>query len=1233
MQLKLMNAGKVARASSLIILAVIMCSTVIPVSRAETGVDWWRNFGHDLLNSRTSPYSGPLTNQTLWKYTAGGPIRSSAAVVDGVVYFGSWDGVMHALNAIMGAEIWSVNLGERIWSSPAVADGRVYVGTMDNNTTRAYLFALNALTGEKLWQFSPDSAIFSGPTVDDGVVYLASNDSKLYALNETTGKLKWSFKTVGELRSFPAVVDGVVYIGSAGGGMIYALDAATGSKIWNFTLAPGGTFQDSSPAVVGGVVYIGSTDFNVYALDASTGAKKWSFQTGNQVTSSPAVNGGVVYIGSVDGNVYALNASTGTKIWKYTEGSAIYSSPSVTNNVVYVGSWDGTILALDASNGTLIWSYKTGSVFASPAIVNGVIYIGSYSNNFYAFGTPDGRSWATNFNYQDLSEMQNEGWTISAPTGAVTLPGDGIVLDGSNGIAEVGYTSSIPTDIYDWKIDVKGMWLGGSGHSGLNVEMITERHTYIWALDGESGQYVFTRDGVKTIAIDGYVEKANEVVYLTIEKNGNYIGLYCNGKFLKYYAETDKQASRVTGVTFSSPSGSRSKYTYIGAFVPETKVFEEPTQPKRYTVTITTIGVGSVSKTPEKATYLANESIQVTATAGIGYSFTGWSGDITGSDNPKTITINANITAAATFKQIPYTLTVTVVGTGCSVTKNPSQATYTYGSSVQLIPVAATGWQFSGWSGDLSGSANPATITMNGNKSVTATFILIPPTQYTLTVSVVGTGCSVTKSPDQATYTFGTNVQLTAVPVSGWAFSGWSGDLSGSDNTSIITMDGNKAVTATFILIPANQYTLTVTVVGTGCSVTKNPSQVTYPSGSTVQLTPVAATGWQFSGWSGDLSGSANPATITINGNKVVTATFTKEQPQNPPPAVFSEGITNGTTVASSKLIVNYQNLSPETSSYHVRVDSQAWVDKGLATSYIFTGLSLGEHKFEVQAVDDKGNTLSSSRLNVDVSVWVPPATDVAASNIVTLSAVSIVSAIATSMSNPSSLPLSWLWEKINALLPKAVKDWLESFISSKHKVIIEQKTGPIFSLSKFEVLAYAVSPVIITLAFSYAGSRSFDQFIALMPIVVATSVTVGIIKNLAAEFYARLNGVWAEHHVWYFGLATFLLSTIVFRTPFTSPSRIVSHSPKHNDRTRGLAASLSIILSLIFAGLFYILLNSGFPTIGSIGLGACLLSAFFDVIPIAPMTGKDIYSWSKSAWAVQFIAVTSLYIAWLTLL
>jgi predicted glutamine amidotransferase len=69
--------------------------------------------------------------------------------------------------------------------------------------------------------------------------------------------------------------------------------------------------------------------------------------------------------------------------------------------------------------------------------------------------------------------------------------------------------------------------------------------------------------------------------------------------------------------------------------------------------------------------------------------------------------------------------------------------------------------------------------------------------RFTLTINIVGNG-QVQKEPDQETYVQGTEVKLTAIADPGWAFAGWSGDLTGTENQTTILMNSNKTVTATF---------------------------------------------------------------------------------------------------------------------------------------------------------------------------------------------------------------------------------------------------------------------------------------------------------------------------------------------------------------------------------------------------------------------------------------------------
>jgi uncharacterized repeat protein (TIGR02543 family) len=83
--------------------------------------------------------------------------------------------------------------------------------------------------------------------------------------------------------------------------------------------------------------------------------------------------------------------------------------------------------------------------------------------------------------------------------------------------------------------------------------------------------------------------------------------------------------------------------------------------------------------------------------------------------------VGGNITLDLTADVRTYTLDVTVVGSG-SVSRTPDLAGYQHGSTVTLQALPATGYSFTGWSGDTTDSANPVTLTMYANRSVTATF-------------------------------------------------------------------------------------------------------------------------------------------------------------------------------------------------------------------------------------------------------------------------------------------------------------------------------------------------------------------------------------------------------------------------------------------------------------------------------------------------------------------------------
>jgi hypothetical protein len=224
-----------------------------------------------------------------------------------------------------------------------------------------------------------------------------------------------------------------------------------------------------------------------------------------------------------------------------------------------------------------------------------------------------------------------------------------------------------------------------------------------------------------------------------------------------------------------------------------------------------------------------------------------------------------------------FTLNVVTAGAGSgSVQLNPAAngtpmgLSYAPHTSVTLTAVPGANSSFGGWSGDCSGSSATCVLTMDANRSVTATFN----PRYTLTVTTAGSGSgTVTANPSGPTYAPGTSVTLTASPASGSVFTGWSGGCSGTSSTCTLTMNANTSVTATFDA----RYTLTITTSGSGTgTVTANPAGPTYAAGTSVTLAASPASGSSFTGWSGGCSGTASTCVLTMNANTSVTAQFDK---------------------------------------------------------------------------------------------------------------------------------------------------------------------------------------------------------------------------------------------------------------------------------------------------------------------------------------------------------------------
>jgi len=304
---------------------------------------------------------------------------------------------------------------------------------------------------------------------------------------------------------------------------------------------------------------------------------------------------------------------------------------------------------------------------------------------------------------------------------------------------------------------------------------------------------------------------------------------------------------------------------------------------------------GTVTKRPDKGTYNYGDVVTLSLTPDAGWTFTDWTPSLT--DN--TVTITGNTTVTANFTQNEYTLNITTVGNG-TVTKNPSLATYTYGTIVGLTPVPDDGWTFAGWSGDASGSADPLNVTMDGNKNIIANFtsvsiILNAPagelTSWNNTFSWTGFSTTTSWYLVQVQTLDGTTI------LQKWSTADAAG-CAGNLNCTIAPYETLNLANGDYqwrILdygdygygswtpftnfnLNAACYALTTDVLPAGSGTFHATAQNCsggYIAGTVVQLTAVPITGYVLDSWSGDAIGIVNPVSITMDANKNVTANLT----------------------------------------------------------------------------------------------------------------------------------------------------------------------------------------------------------------------------------------------------------------------------------------------------------------------------------------------------------------------
>lgn len=281
---------------------------------------------------------------------------------------------------------------------------------------------------------------------------------------------------------------------------------------------------------------------------------------------------------------------------------------------------------------------------------------------------------------------------------------------------------------------------------------------------------------------------------------------------------------------------------------------------------------------PQSGEYNSGDLIEITALPNENWEFEGWTGAITGTQNPATITINSDVEIAALFAKKNYEITIEVSGEGTVHEKviEAKSEYYPHGTTIELTAEPQEGWRFIQWELDIQSDDNPLTLVVEEPIHIRAVFKI---NEYPLTIVTDGEGEVIQEVVQAKTeiYEHGTFIRLTPDPSTGWRFDKWGGDIDGDEYPIIIEMDEEKYIEAYFVKI---DYPLTVTISGEGDVEQKIVAAKTedYPYGTIVELTAKPANGWRFDQWSGDASGSENPETILIDMEKNVEAIFERKE-------------------------------------------------------------------------------------------------------------------------------------------------------------------------------------------------------------------------------------------------------------------------------------------------------------------------------------------------------------------
>ena len=297
---------------------------------------------------------------------------SGATVHDGIIYVGSRDGRVVAINSSTRSQQWDYTIipSTTIYTTPIVDGDLIYVGTYSGKVLALSTLARSQnLTfpqqryGEWEWycpiENAKSNAIVANLAMSEDALYVASSNGRVYSLDKGSGDENWKREDIPvltenaeKLWNSPVIQGNTLYV-STFDGHIYTLSAETGQLLnWSFEAEAGFA---SAPVIYEDIIYVGSFDRHLYAATIGSDVPLWKFPqekpAGNWFWASPIINEGIVYAGCLDGKLYAIEAKTGEELWEFDAESPIVSSPVLIDNLLIVGAESGNVYVINPETG------------------------------------------------------------------------------------------------------------------------------------------------------------------------------------------------------------------------------------------------------------------------------------------------------------------------------------------------------------------------------------------------------------------------------------------------------------------------------------------------------------------------------------------------------------------------------------------------------------------------------------------------------------------------------------------------------------------------------------------------------------------------------------------------------------------------------------------------------------------------------------------------------------------